>query len=90
MSWGSGRRRSGCIRAAAAAGWGGDRYELWQRGGEHVLVLRWRWDTERDLGEFERAARTAIRGKTAALAVTRREATIAFAPDARLARRLLG
>jgi hypothetical protein len=38
----------------AAEGWGGDRYELWQRGrgacrapcrGRDSLVMRWRWDT---------------------------------------------
>jgi hypothetical protein len=49
---------------AAAAGWGGGRYELWQRDGEppgdckqpcrarDALVLAWRWDTRRDAREF--------------------------------------
>ena len=50
----------------AAAGWGGDRYELWQRGAcakppcreNDVLAMKWRWDTEKDAREFEtRAAR---------------------------------
>jgi len=48
----------------AAAGWGGDRYELWQPAGRgradcsapcraaSVLVLRWAWDTARDEREF--------------------------------------
>ena len=54
--------------AAAAAGWGGDRYELWQRGActsappcraSDVLVMRWRWDTPRDAREFETALRAA-------------------------------
>ncbi len=52
----------------AAAGWGGDRYELWQRGecgappcrDSDVLVMRWRWDTARDAREF-RAARACRR-----------------------------
>lgn len=53
--------------ADAAAGWGGDRYELWQRsGGEgcgppcaerDALVVRWRWDTPRDEREFSDALR---------------------------------
>jgi len=37
----------------AAAGWGGDRYELWQSGDENLLVMRWRWDTPRDKDEFQ-------------------------------------
>jgi hypothetical protein len=51
----------------AAAGWGGDRYELWQpRGLEDcaapcrvadVLVMRWVWDTAVDAREFERKLR---------------------------------
>ncbi|MDP9385807.1 MAG: hypothetical protein M3P50_11360, partial [Actinomycetota bacterium] len=51
----------------AAAGWGGDRYELWRRGplpaagcaapcvGRDALVMRWQWDTRGDAREFERA-----------------------------------
>jgi hypothetical protein len=44
--------------AAAAAGWGGDRLELWRRDGDRrsdVLVARWRWDTPRDEREFAAA-----------------------------------
>lgn len=55
----------------AAAGWGGGRYELWQRGGgspdcgtpcrqRDALVLSWRWDTARDAREFEPALRRYI------------------------------
>ena len=52
--------------ADAAAGWGGDRYELWRARpfvGEScpspctdadILVMRWRWDTPRDEREFAR------------------------------------
>jgi len=51
--------------SAAAEGWGGDRYELWQRGGgpaggcaapcrpQSALVMRWVWDTPADAGEFD-------------------------------------
>jgi hypothetical protein len=37
----------------AAAGWGGDRYELWRSGGESALIMRWIWDTPRDVKQFE-------------------------------------
>jgi hypothetical protein len=99
--------RAGGNRAAAAAGWGGDRYELWRRGGEaacatpcverDVLVLRWRWDTGRDLAEFVPAASDALsdglgaraagggvwslRGGSAVLRTAGRDVTLAFAPD---------
>ena len=57
--------------ARAAAGWGGDRYELWRRdvapaecapdcGAELVLVVAWRWDTEHDAREFGDAARAYV------------------------------
>ena len=36
----------------ASAGWGGDRYELWRRGEESVVVIRWEWDSDRDAREF--------------------------------------
>jgi hypothetical protein len=56
----------------AAAGWGGDRYELWRRGvapgqcGEDcrrdlVLIIRWRWDTPSDERQFAAAARGYVR-----------------------------
>lgn len=49
----AGRRAPG-----AAAGWGGDRYELARRAdGTDVLVMRWVWDTRRDAGEFAAALR---------------------------------
>lgn len=41
--------------ARAAAGWGGGRYELWERRGQHVLVAAWRWDSPRDAAEFAAA-----------------------------------
>jgi hypothetical protein len=55
-------RAGGGGSAEAAAGWGGDRYELWRRGSasgcpapcrsDAALVVRWRWDTPRDEREF--------------------------------------
>ena len=44
----------------AAEGWGGDRYELWRRAGESVVVARWVWDSPRDALEFAPAARAAL------------------------------
>lgn len=44
------------LRASrAAAGWGGGRYDLWQRDGRSVLALAWRWDSRRDAAEFASA-----------------------------------
>ena len=40
---------------AAAAGWGGGRYGLWERGAARVVILRWRWDSPRDAREFDAA-----------------------------------
>lgn len=55
----------GVVPSAAAEGWGGDRYQLWERRGAgacedacrstHALALGWRWDTSRDLDEFRDA-----------------------------------
>lgn len=61
---------SGAQQPEAAAGWGGDRYELWRSGagdcatpcvGRDVLVMRWRWDTPRDARRFARALPAALR-----------------------------
>ena len=42
---------------AAAAGWGGDRYQVYERGAGGPLGLYWRtvWDTEQDAAEFVEA-----------------------------------
>lgn len=56
------------VARRAAAGWGGDRYELWRRDtrpgdcehpcrSELALALRWRWDSAADAEEFATAAR---------------------------------
>jgi hypothetical protein len=82
--------------ADAAAGWGGDRYELWQSdaGLGDVLVLRWRWDTPRDQREFAGKLREWVRDKLGgqATAVVERAGavTLAIAPDTRLTGRLAG
>jgi len=58
--WLTGRllaRAGGSGAAAAAAGWGGDRYALLGRGERRALVARWRWDTRRDAAEFAGALR---------------------------------
>lgn len=49
--------RSGHAWAQPAAGWGGDRYALYRRGRAERLVMRWRFDTPRDLSEFVAALR---------------------------------
>jgi hypothetical protein len=64
-------RAGGGGSAEAAAGWGGDRYELWRRAGgagcaapcrrDAALVARWRWDTPRDSREFARKLRQWVR-----------------------------
>jgi hypothetical protein len=82
----------------AAAGWGGDRYELWQRPqsgcaapcrSADALVMRWRWDTARDAHEFESAMRDAPTTRSTSAVVRRgTTVTLALAPSARLAERL--
>jgi hypothetical protein len=79
---------------AAAAGWGGDRWELWRSGADAVLVMRWRWDTARDLREFAQRLRAwtgdAVRPAehAAAVAVRAGAVTLALAPSPALARRV--
>jgi hypothetical protein len=80
----------------AAAGWGGDRYELWQRGScgappcreNDVLVMKWRWDSERDADEFETALRAAEVANGAAVLRAGDTVTFVLAGDAALARRI--
>jgi hypothetical protein len=49
---------------AAAEGWGGDGWRLWDVGGQTALAWRSEWDTPKDAGEFHTAlrARLARRG----------------------------
>jgi hypothetical protein len=80
--------------AAAAEGWGGDRFALLERGDERALVMRWRWDSRRDEREFAAAlrawARERLPDRAGAAAIARRRGaiTLVLAPDARLARRV--
>jgi hypothetical protein len=74
--------------ARAAAGWGGDRYELWELGPESVLVVRWRWDTPQDAAEFESALRTVKFASPSAIATRAGVVTLALAPSQQLAQAL--
>jgi hypothetical protein len=77
----------------AAAGWGGDRYELWQRAtcasppcrDSDVLAMRWRWDSARDAREFA----AALRVDDAAVQARGDTVTLVLAPTPALARRVL-
>jgi hypothetical protein len=71
----------------AAAGWGGDRYELWRRGDDAALVMRWRWDTPRDVAEFEDRLRETL-GDRGAVVRHGGTVTLAVASDHDLAERL--
>ncbi len=79
-----------------AAGWGGDRYELWQRArcavppcrDTDLLVMRWRWDSVRDAREFETALR-ARRLDGATVEAHGDTVTLVLAPTPALARRVL-
>lgn len=85
----------------AAAGWGGDAYELWQRTGaacaapcrdRDALVMRWRWDSARDAREFEAALRAWV-GKRparspATVASRDGQITLVLAPSLELGERL--
>jgi hypothetical protein len=46
---------------AAAAGWGGDRFQAWDVGGRTLLGWRTVWDSEGDRAEFLQAATAAFR-----------------------------
>jgi hypothetical protein len=62
-------RLAGGSPTDAAAGWGGDRYELWRDGtcpapctAHDALALRWVWDSDRDRREFATAVREYVSG----------------------------
>ena len=84
----------------AAEGWGGDRYELWQRGSgdchapcrdRDALVMRWRWDTRAAAQKFEAALRewSGEQAGPPAISSRGREVALALAPEADLAQRLV-
>jgi hypothetical protein len=95
-TWGELQTRELLGSSRAAAGWGGDRYELWQSdaGIGDALVMLWRWDTPRDEREFAARLREWVKDKLGGQAtsvVTRGgNVTLAIAPDALVARRLAG
>jgi hypothetical protein len=86
-TWGEFLTRELLGSARAAAGWGGDRYELWESGDADALIMRWRWDTPRDVAEFERRAREAL-GELGAVVRRGGLVTLAVADDRALAQRL--
>jgi hypothetical protein len=51
---------------AAAAGWGGDRYRVWDVAGKTLLVWRSVWDSAEDAREFLAAAQARLGGTHAA------------------------
>ena len=58
-----------------AAGWGGDRWQLYRRGDDTVTVLATLWDSDRDAREFRAALprsmrRTILRRRDAVVVVT--------------------
>jgi hypothetical protein len=73
----------------AAAGWGGDRYELWQDGPDYAVVIRWRWDTPRDAAEFETALRKIKFRDSSAIRTFDGVVTLAIAPYEALAQRIV-
>jgi hypothetical protein len=84
-TWGELQTRELLGSSRASAGWGGDRYELWRSEAGDALIMRWRWDTPRDVAEFDDRLRELQLG-----VVTRRGGlvTLVVAPDRRLAERL--
>lgn len=46
----------------AAAGWGGDRFAVYEKGGERLLLWITEWDTDADAREFQAAAKGLGRG----------------------------
>lgn len=48
--------------AAAAAGWGGDRFAVYEKNGRRVVVWWTEWDSEAEAREFQAAARRLKKG----------------------------
>jgi hypothetical protein len=63
---------------AAASGWGGDRFELWTKGDDSIVLLATLWDTEKDAEEFA----AALPRKTDALAFRREGARVGIVAGA--------
>lgn len=78
---------------AAAAGWGGDNYQLWSRGEDSAVLIRWRWDTPADAAEFEAALRLfaeEVAGGSAVVTSDGGVIQLAIAPSSDEAERLAG
>jgi hypothetical protein len=99
-SWGEWATGQLIGNSDAATGWGGDRYQLWQRGSDDcaapcrdrdALVMRWRWDDRASARRFEAALDEWSVGKPGAAAVRSRglEVALALAPEQDLAERLV-
>jgi hypothetical protein len=74
-----------------AAGWGGDHYELWTRGPQAVVVVRWEWDQGADVELFVEALHDVMPDLPGTAAVERdgRAATLVAGPDAAVVRRVM-
>ena len=66
----------GQLARAAAAGWGGDRAEVFERGEETALLIRSTWDTVDDARELEAAIARVPTTMTGVRLVERREARV--------------
>lgn len=83
-------RTAALVGERVAVGWGGDRFELWRRGSEHVLVMRWVWDSvtgARVLGGALRG-RPFARRPGARVTVEGTQVTLVIAPSDPLAARV--
>ena len=65
--------------SAAAAGWGGDRFALYEKGGRRVLAWITEWDTEADAQEALAAAKRLGDGWQVDLAAPRRVVALRWA-----------
>ena len=72
-------------KEAAAEGWGGDRFQVWDVRGKTLLVWRLVWDSPRDGDEFETAALASLRSRGQPLPAPRGEWRIFEAKPWRLA-----
>jgi hypothetical protein len=99
-TWGEWATGQLIANSDAAVGWGGDRYELWQRDAagcrapcrdRDALVMRWRWDDLVSAQRFKSALEEWRNDEPGASAVSSRglEVALALAPDAELAQRLV-
>ena len=88
-TWGELQTRELLGSTDTAEGWGGDRYELWTRGDDSLLAIRWRWDSGRDEAEFAERLREIAADLPGEHAVARRAGavTLVVSDGAALARR---